>query len=98
MNNLLSAEEVKRYLEIEEPDLTGLIDLGRLHAYKIGGTYLRFRKEEVFNLKQEFHSTKKSPGLSVPWYARLGDFWRYNNFYILSLILIAVLLYVVVRS
>ena len=96
MNNLLSAEEVKRYLEIEEPDLNGLVDLGKLHAYKIGGTYLRFRKEEVLNLKQEFQSGKKSK-IPLPWYAKLLDFWRFNNFYILSLLFILVLFLIVVR-
>lgn len=96
MNNLLSSEEVKRYLEIEDPDLTGLIDLGKLHAYKIGGTYLRFRKDEVFNLKQEFQAGKKT-ALSIPWFVRFRDFWRFNNFYILSLLFIALLFFIAVR-
>ena len=97
MNNLLSAEEVKRYLEIEETDLNGLMELGKLQAYKIGGSYLRFRKEDVLNLKQEFHSTRKT-ALSIPWFVRLRDFWRFNNFYILSLLFLAILFFVVVRS
>ena len=96
MNNLLSSEEVKRYLEIEDPDLTGLIDLGKLHAYKIGGTYLRFRKDEVFNLKQEFQAGRKTP-LSIPWFVRFRDFWRFNNFYILSLLFIALLFFIAIR-
>lgn len=97
MNNLLSTEEVKRFLEVEEQDLDGLIELGKLHAYKIGGTYLRFRKEEVLNVKQELFSDKnKKPGVSG--FARLRDFWRFNNFYILSLLLIAILFFIVVRS
>lgn len=96
MNNLLSSEEVKRFLEVEEPDLEGLMELGKLHAYKIGGTYLRFRKEEVLNLKQElFSGVKKSP---ISLFSRAHNFWRFNNFYIISLTLIAVLLYVMVRS
>jgi len=97
VNNLLSAEEVKRYLEIEEPDLNGLMELGKLQAYKIGGAYLRFRKEDVLNLKQEFHSTRKTT-LSIPWFVRARDFWRFNNFYILSLLFLAILFFVVVRS
>lgn len=96
MNNLLSSEEVKRYLEIEEPDLNGLVDLGKLRAYKIGGTYLRFRKDEVLNLKSEFSSGKKTY-LSIPWFVRIRDFWRFNNFYILSLLFIALLFFIAVR-
>ena len=96
MDNLLSHEEVKRYLEVEDPDLEKLIEKGKLHAYKIGGAYLRFRKEEVLTVKQEFYSQKKNP-LSLPWFVRLKDFWRFNNFYILSLLLIAVLFFIVIR-
>ncbi len=96
MDNLLSHEEVKRYLEVEDPDLEKLIEKGKLHAYKIGGAYLRFRKEEVLTVKQEFYAQKKNP-LSVPWFVRLKDFWRFNNFYILSLLLIAVLFFIVIR-
>ena len=96
MDNLLSHEEVKRYLEVGDPDLEKLIEKGKLHAYKIGGAYLRFRKEEVLTVKQEFYSQKKTP-LSVPWFVRLKDFWRFNNFYILSLLLIVILFFIVVR-
>ena len=97
MDNLLSREEVKQYLEVEDPDLEKLIEKGKLHAYKIGGEYLRFRKEEILILKQESHSDKKAR-LSLPWFVRLHNFWRFNNFYILSLIFIVVLLLIVVRS
>ncbi len=97
MNNLLSSEEVKRFLELEDQDLNGLIELGKLQAYKIGGSYLRFRKEDVLNLKHEFHATRQ-PSRTIPWFARLWDFWRFNNFYILSLLLIAILFFIVVRS
>ena len=97
VNNLLSSEEVKRYLELEDQDLNGLIELGKLQAYKIGGSYLRFRKEDVLNLKQEFHATRQTPR-SASWLPRLWDFWRFNNFYILSLFLIAVLFFFVIRS
>jgi len=97
VNNLLSAEEVKQLLELDEGRLEHLIQQGKLHAYKIGGTYLRFRKDEVLILNQEFHAHKKA-NLSVPWSTRLRNFWRFNNFYILSLLLIAVLVFFVVRS
>ena len=96
MDNLLSREEVKRYLEVEESDLEKLIEKGRLQAYKIGGAYLRFRKEEVLTVKQEYQS-KHQTRLSLPWFVRLRDFWRFNNFYILSLLLIAFLFWLAIR-
>lgn len=94
MNNLLSPEEVKRFLEIEEPDLQQFVQRGKLHAYKLGGAYLRFRKEEVLTLRQELTPDKK---VSVSWLGRVRNFWRFNNFYILSLVLIALLFFVAIR-
>ena len=96
MNNMLTAEEVKSFLDVDQPGFDKFLKEGKLHAYKIGGTYLRFRKEEVLNLKQEFQSGKKSK-IPLPWYAKLLDFWRFNNFYILSLLFILVLFLIVVR-
>lgn len=97
MDNLLSLEEVKGFLGVEGPELDQLVQVGKLHAYKIGGTYLRFRKEEILTLKQEYPSNKKT-ALAVPWFVRMRDFWRFNNFYILSLVLIAVLFFIVIHS
>ncbi len=97
MNNLLSPEEVKRFLEITEQDLDRFIHQGKLQAYKIGGAYLRFRKEDILTLKQEIHPGKKTR-LAVPWWTRFYDFWRFNNFYVLSLIFVAILFYFALRS
>ena len=96
MDNLLSQEEVKRFLEVGDGEVDQLIRNGRLHAYKIGGTYVRFRKEEVLTVKQERNGGRKN-SLGIPWFARLLDFWRFNNFYIICLFLIALLFYIVVR-
>lgn len=97
MNNLLSPEEVKSFLEIPDEDLDRLVNQGKLQAYRIGGAYLRFRKEDILTLKHEIHPGKKT-ALSIPWFVRIWDFWRFNNFYILSLLLIGILFYFVARS
>jgi len=96
VDSLLSAEEVKAFLEVQDPQLNHLIQKGKLQAFKIGGAYLRFRKDEVLAIHQELHPSKKAKR-STPWFARARDFWRFNNFYILSLLVIAILFLVVVR-
>lgn len=97
MNNMLSLEEVKSYLDIDQDEIEKNLKHGRLHAYKIGGTYLRFRKEEVLNLRLELQG-KKNKVMSRPAFlARVGDFWRFNNFYIVSLLLVVAIVWVVVK-
>lgn len=98
MNNLLTVEEVKNYLEIEQQQLEHYITQGKLQAYKIGGTFLRFRKEDVLNLRFEIQPSsggkKKRPGVL----AKAADFWRFNNFYILSLLIVGAAIYFILRA
>jgi hypothetical protein len=98
MNNMLSFEEVKSFLEASQEELEAYIKQGKLHAYKIGGTYIRFRKEEILNLRSEVFPRKRGPvdGTAFFW-ARLYDFWKFNNFYIVSLAVVVALAYMVFR-
>lgn len=93
MNNMLTLDEVKKYLEIEQQEIEKFIRDGMLHAYKIGGVYIRFRKEEVLSLKYDVLLSKKKVLQPISWGQRLWDFWRFNNFYIISILVIAVLVY-----
>ena len=91
MNNMLSLEEVKNFLELSQEDLEKYLKNGKLRAYKIGGTYLRFRKEEVLTLRSELLPKKKAPQQKPSILSILGDFWRFNNFYIVSLVIVVAL-------
>jgi len=93
MNNMLSLDEVKNYLEVEQQVLEKFIQDGLLHAYKIGGVYIRFRKEEVLHLKYDVLLKKKKTGGQLSAAQSLWNFWRFNNFYIVSVLIIAVLAY-----
>ena len=96
MNNMLTAEEVKNFLEVDQPALDGFLKQGKLSAYKIGGTYVRFRKDDVLNLRAQL-IPKKISGKGISLGARLGDFWRFNNFYIISLLIAMAVIWAVVR-
>lgn len=99
MNNMLTLEEVKNYLEIEQKELEKYIGGGKLHAYKIGGTYIRFRKEEVLHLRNEvLPAARGKVPARVSFFSRIYDFWRFNNFYIISLAIIAALAYYIIRT
>ena len=89
MNTMLTIEEVKQFLDAEQKELEKYIQEGKLHAYKIGGTYLRFRKEEVENLRFEIRPRKdRLPATGKSVWAHVVDFWRFNNFYIVSLLFV----------
>lgn len=88
MNNMLTLDEVKTFLEVDHAAIENYLKAGKLHAYKIGGTFIRFRKEEVLNLRQEL--PKKKAG-KKSLLALAADFWLFNNFYIISLAIVAAL-------
>lgn len=95
---MLSLEEVKKYLKIEQADLEKYMQKGLLNAYKVGGVYIRFRKDEVLSLKYDVLSKKINPALKITFLERLFDFWRFNNFYIISILAIIGIIYWFVHS
>ncbi len=97
MNSLLTVEEVKGYLDIDQHQIEKYLKDGSLQAYKIGGTYLRFRKEEVLLIRERLlKKIKHSSPVSV--ISRIWDFWRFNNFYIVSLLIVIALAILVVKT
>lgn len=111
---LLSIKELAAYLDISEDKIQKLVDERVIPAYKIDGSYLRFRKEQIDAIKDEI---LKDPFLAAPTYKvkvdlatkaakiestesfsdKITDFIYFNDFYILSLILIALTVYFIVR-
>jgi len=50
---LLSIKEVAEYLRLSEEEVKRLVDIGEIPAYKIGGSFLRFRKEQIDGIRNE---------------------------------------------
>jgi hypothetical protein len=98
MNNMLTLDEVKNFLEVEQKVIEKFIQDEVLHAYKIGGVYIRFRKEDVLGLKYDVLLKKKKKGASGSVGQRLWDFWLFNNFYIISVLIIVALAYWFLRT
>ena len=83
---LMDTKEVARYLGIRERDVKRLVAMGKLPAYKIGGTFLRFKFEQVEDLKNTVASYLLK-AKDATMLERFADFLRFNDFYIISLIL-----------
>ena len=98
MNNLLSPEETRQFLRISSDDLDGFVKSGKLQAYKISGEYLRFRKEDVLHLKETVFADREHPVKQNTLLGRVRDFWKFNNFYILGLLIAAGLVYWLARD
>jgi len=97
---LLTVREVAGVLNISEREVMNLAETGVIPAYKVGGVYLRFKKDQVL----DYHKRKLSPAPrlstsnSNSLQDKISDFLYFNDFYILAIALIALLLTVIFRS
>ena len=96
---LLTIRDVALLLGVSEKEIMDLAESGSLPAYKIAGIYLRFKRTQVEEFKKTFtgsphesHAPKKS-SLGD----ELSDFFYFNDFYILSALLILLVLVLIFR-
>ena len=94
---LLTIREVSLMLGLTEKEVMDLAENGSIPAYKVGGVYLRFKPQQV----EEFRKKNPQPIIhqAQKYFLkeRILDFYYFNDFYIFSLILIFVLLFVIFR-
>ncbi|MDD5292301.1 MAG: helix-turn-helix domain-containing protein [Candidatus Omnitrophica bacterium] len=92
---LLTTREASQYLGITEAEVISLSERGVIPAYKVGGIYLRFKKEQLDFIKDSMIPAVKEVSQEYYFLDRLSDFFYYNDFYILSLLIISVLVYLI---
>ncbi len=98
---LLTVRDVSIVLGVSEREIMELAESGRLPAYKVGGVYLRFKREQIDEFRKTFkpsqssvlHRSKESSAKE-----KLNDFFYFNDFYILSALIIAVILFFVFQG
>jgi excisionase family DNA binding protein len=107
--NYISVEEAGEFLETSDEEVQHLIEDSILHAFKIGEKVIRVRKDQVSELKAKWRINRElfpenqdanrhilvvdRPRLKD----RLRDFFYFKDFYILSILLVAVLIYLILR-
>jgi len=96
---LLTVREVSTLLNISEKDVMNLAEAGLIPAYKVGGVFVRFKKEQVENYKKTLRPhpsvTKVSPKDEYPFKEKIIDFLYFNDFYIFAGILASVLVAII---
>lgn len=95
---LLTVREVAAMLAVSEKDVLDLTESGVIPAYKIGGVYLRFKKDQVeqyLHHGQHKAAKKEEPETTA---SKIRDFLYFNDFYISAAIIIILLAYLVYRG
>ncbi|MBI4372924.1 MAG: helix-turn-helix domain-containing protein [Candidatus Omnitrophica bacterium] len=89
-DGLLTEEEVKSYLKIDSPEINQLIHRGKLTAYRVGGSFVRYRKEEVIALRSR-RKYRLPDQFERSWFDKTRDFLSFHSVYVLLSVLIVLL-------
>jgi excisionase family DNA binding protein len=97
---LLTVRDVSGILGISEKEVMDLAEDGKIPAYKVGGLYLRFKKEQIegFRRSMKPHQIKDDAAHKYSLKEKISDFCYFNDFYIFAALVILILLFVIFRG
>ena len=97
---MLTVRDVAAILAVSEKDVLDLAEQGIIPGYKVGGVYLRFKKDQVEQYKKDQdHLKSKVTNVNTDKVSsRVHDFFYFNDFYIFAIIFILILSYLVYRG
>ncbi len=97
---LLTVRDASLILGISEKEVVDLAENGSLPAYKIGGVYLRFKKEQIEQYRKRIRlpAAKLETHQKNSWKDRISDFLYFNDFYILAILVVILLMAVILRG
>ena len=88
---LLTLEEASRQFGIPADDVEAMVRSGKLPAFRLGGSLLRIKLQDLQGLKRPAPDLRKMdpPGEKKD---QLSDFFYFNDFYLIALLVILTLL------
>ncbi len=91
----ISVRETAQILDISEKKVMELIEGKKLQAYRIADKFLRLKKSEVHELKEAGSIAREINNIAFSPTERISDFFYFNDFYLLSFLIISTLLIVI---
>lgn len=98
---LLTVRDVSLILGISEKEVMDLAESGKMPAYKVGGVYLRFKPEQIEEFKKSSKVAPLYKARASPTYSfkdKVSDFFYFNDFYLLSILLILLIIFIIFRG
>ena len=96
---LITVRDVSQILGITEKEVIELAEQGAIPAYKIAGTHLRFKKNQINRIKQQdkIQFKTRTRRIKYSFFERITDFIYFNDFYIVSCFLIIFMIWVIFK-
>ena len=94
---LLNIEEAAAFLFLSVQEVEELVNEGKIPAFHLDGKFLRFRREDLATFRSACAKATEDPIEQYTFRDGLHDFFYFNDFYLLSLLLIFLILYAIVK-
>ena len=94
----ISVRETAQLLGISEKKVMDLIDEKKLQAYRIANQFLRLKRSEVLELRNAGQIANEVTTHPYTSAERVRDFLRYNDFYIMAVVLVIFLVSIIFRQ
>lgn len=95
---LFTTREVSHTLGISEKDVIGLANQNIIPHFKVAGEFLRFKKEDILRVKPAIKKKYNIPEKKDRSLEQVKEFIYFNDFYLVSAVIIAVLLWVIFKD
>lgn len=94
-DQFISIREAAQLLKVSEKKIMELSQAGKLQSYRIAGQFVRFKREEILNIKMTGEVAAENTHFEYTSQERVKDFFYFNDFYIISFIITALFLYII---
>lgn len=94
-SQFITVRETAQLLGVSEKKVMDLIEAKQLQAYRIADQFLRLKRNEVLEVKSGGDVESENVKFPYEMSDRLKDFFYYNDFYLVSCVIILCLLYVI---
>ncbi|MBF0503711.1 MAG: helix-turn-helix domain-containing protein [Candidatus Omnitrophica bacterium] len=91
----ITVRETAQILSVSEKKVMDLIEGGNLQAYKIADQFLRLKRNEVVGMRTSGEVVSENVIQIYTAGERLRDFFYFNDFYLITTVIICVLLYII---
>ncbi len=94
-SHYIAVREAAQILGVTEQRIMDLIAERKLQAYRIADKFLRLNKTEVLSLRNSGNVENTNVQFEYTPAEKIKDFFYFNDFYLFSGLIIAVLLYII---
>ena len=88
---LITIREASQVLGILEKEVIDLAKKRKIPSYLVGGEFLRFSRDEILNLKNTIRKEFNVATTSASAGEKIYNLFHFNDFYIISSLIIAIL-------